>query len=500
MYGKTSMSPPSADLAAKQMECRTARCSFPRQEGARTKVGQSTRPQLLSPRTVPAVLARVVQPSQPQLHSQVPRRWTARDMQPTPTLGANAQAGVVQRLQPQPFPDGPVAMTQARVAQPTQPQRSSSIAVALAPARLVQPTQPQPVASIPVPPPKVIQPTWPSRRSAPGNLTKATDPIRRTLQSLRRSESMAPAVDRQAIGRAEDWHLIGGSPQPAIGRCRSDSILPDLLGIAWSPGEVQQHKQAKLQKESEELHQEQRSDSFREVNDMKLESMSDSWLNCDSALDGSQQDSNLKTTEVSTNPTSTELAAATASACSGATQSPPLTPNTQATAGTTEGTSVIWWGAPPRSSKVASQEDTVRDQTAMEIGEPAEQRVQVVPTERVVMCKVRKLRDWLLEMNLLEYHAAAAKWCLEMGAANLEEIAENIGHFGRALHLKPIERQRVGKWAAEFTGGYVPALCAALESLYTDHELGRHGGGKAADACARPRPASHAASQPLPAD
>jgi len=274
---------------------------------------------------------------------------------------------------------------------------------------------------------------------------------------------MAPAVDRQAIGRAEDWHLIGGSPQPAIGRCRSDSILPDLLGIAWSPGEVQQHKQAKLQKESEELHQEQRSDSFREVNDMKLESMSDSWLNCDSALDGSQQDSNLKTTEVSTNPTSTELAAATASACSGATQSPPLTPNTQATAGTTEDTSVA-------------------------------------PTERVVMCKVRKLRDCSLEMNLLEYHAAAAKWCLEMGAANLEEIAENIGHFGRALHLKPIERQRVGKWAAEFTGGYVPALCAALESLYTDHELGRHGGGKAADACARPRPASHAASQPLPAD
>merc|ERR1740129_1829821 len=99
-------------------------------------------------------------------------------------------------------------MTQARVAQPTQPQRSSLIAVALAPARLVQPTQPQPVASIPVPPPKVIQPTWSqplSRKSVPGNLTKATDPIRRTLQSLRISESMAPAVARQAIVRAEDW-------------------------------------------------------------------------------------------------------------------------------------------------------------------------------------------------------------------------------------------------------------------------------------------------------
>jgi len=78
----------------------------------------------------------------------------------------------------------------------------------------------------------------------------------------------------------------------------------------------------------------------------------------------------------------------------------------------------------------------------------------------VVPCKVRELRDWLMEMNLLEYHAQASSWCVEMGAAMLEEIAENIEDFGAAVVLKPIERQRVAKWAAQVLYQPPPAIGA----------------------------------------
>jgi len=64
-------------------------------------------------------------------------------------------------------------------------------------------------------------------------------------------------------------------------------------------------------------------------------------------------------------------------------------------------------------------------------------------------CKVHGLWGWLQRLSLQEYYVAAARWCVEMGAVTLEEIAENIEEFSEATELKPIERQRVRKWAVK---------------------------------------------------
>ncbi|CAJ1394191.1 unnamed protein product [Effrenium voratum] len=73
-------------------------------------------------------------------------------------------------------------------------------------------------------------------------------------------------------------------------------------------------------------------------------------------------------------------------------------------------------------------------------------------------CKVRDLAEWMEEMRLEEYLEAASDWCAEMGAVSLEEIAENIEDFGKDISLKPIERQRVQKWAAQKLPGAVCML------------------------------------------
>lgn len=77
------------------------------------------------------------------------------------------------------------------------------------------------------------------------------------------------------------------------------------------------------------------------------------------------------------------------------------------------------------------------------LGHPSFAASELVP------CKVAQLGDWLARVTLQEYHLPASKWCAEMGAASLEEIAENIQDFSDAVALKPIERQRVQKWAAQ---------------------------------------------------
>ncbi|CAE7598735.1 dnaaf1, partial [Symbiodinium sp. KB8] len=71
------------------------------------------------------------------------------------------------------------------------------------------------------------------------------------------------------------------------------------------------------------------------------------------------------------------------------------------------------------------------------------------PDPGAARCKVADLRDWLEELRLDEYLDAATTWCAEMGAVSLEEIAENIEEFGVDVSLKPIERQRVQKWASQ---------------------------------------------------
>lgn len=70
------------------------------------------------------------------------------------------------------------------------------------------------------------------------------------------------------------------------------------------------------------------------------------------------------------------------------------------------------------------------------------------PAAGAALCKVQDLAEWLAQVSLLEYFDAASEWCMEMGAVSLEEVAENIVDFAEGVGLKPIERQRVQKWAA----------------------------------------------------
>lgn len=63
-------------------------------------------------------------------------------------------------------------------------------------------------------------------------------------------------------------------------------------------------------------------------------------------------------------------------------------------------------------------------------------------------CKVDGIDTWLLELRLSKYQQLASQWCSDMGAVSLDEIAENIDDFAEGVELKPIERQRVQKWAA----------------------------------------------------
>lgn len=130
------------------------------------------------------------------------------------------------------------------------------------------------------------------------------------------------------------------------------------------------------------------------------------------------------------------------------------------------------------------EESMKRSQLQPEVGEDTQQeallseseglKVQEVPEKKdppaerspprsTVRCKVPDLEDWLQELCLEEYVDAAAKWCAEMGAVSLEEIAENIEDFGADVSLKPIERQRVQKWAAQKLQGAVPLRTLALE-------------------------------------
>eukprot|EP00929_Paragymnodinium_shiwhaense_P102761 TRINITY_DN65999_c0_g1_i1.p1 TRINITY_DN65999_c0_g1~~TRINITY_DN65999_c0_g1_i1.p1 ORF type:complete len:862 (-),score=222.27 TRINITY_DN65999_c0_g1_i1:236-2821(-) len=86
-------------------------------------------------------------------------------------------------------------------------------------------------------------------------------------------------------------------------------------------------------------------------------------------------------------------------------------------------------------------------------GSRAEANVQEPPTSdgvppvAAVKCKVEGLYEWLVEMRLEEYYQHASRWCAEMGAVSLEELAENAEDFADEVRLKTIERQRVRKWA-----------------------------------------------------
>lgn len=59
------------------------------------------------------------------------------------------------------------------------------------------------------------------------------------------------------------------------------------------------------------------------------------------------------------------------------------------------------------------------------------------------------LRETLQFLCIASYHAPAVHWCNEMGAASLREVAEHVEEFGSALKLRPLELQRVRRWAKE---------------------------------------------------
>jgi len=84
-----------------------------------------------------------------------------------------------------------------------------------------------------------------------------------------------------------------------------------------------------------------------------------------------------------------------------------------------------------------------------------------------VHCKVADLWEWLTQVKLEEYYVPATRWCADMGAVCLEEIAENIVDFSDALELKRIERQRVQKWSAQvlWNGGSGPSVEPMLQQL-----------------------------------
>merc|ERR1712110_161226 len=55
------------------------------------------------------------------------------------------------------------------------------------------------------------------------------------------------------------------------------------------------------------------------------------------------------------------------------------------------------------------------------------------------------LSSWLTELSLSNYAMAAALWAEEEGAADLEDVLDNLADFADALDLKRLERRRLEK-------------------------------------------------------
>lgn len=63
------------------------------------------------------------------------------------------------------------------------------------------------------------------------------------------------------------------------------------------------------------------------------------------------------------------------------------------------------------------------------------------------VCAVWGLEQFLAELSLSEYLPGAAAWVKRMGAAYLEEVAENCEDLAESLPLKPLERKRLCRQA-----------------------------------------------------
>jgi len=64
-----------------------------------------------------------------------------------------------------------------------------------------------------------------------------------------------------------------------------------------------------------------------------------------------------------------------------------------------------------------------------------------------------ELNAWLEKLRLVQYKVAALEWCRKMGAADVQEVLENWEVFAAELKLKPLEKKRVEKDAANRVRG-----------------------------------------------
>jgi len=58
---------------------------------------------------------------------------------------------------------------------------------------------------------------------------------------------------------------------------------------------------------------------------------------------------------------------------------------------------------------------------------------------------IRALTGVFEAANLIQCYPSASAWCDEQGAANLEEVSEELDSLAASLALKPLERKRLEK-------------------------------------------------------
>mmetsp|Transcript_158929 Transcript_158929/g.292713 ORF Transcript_158929/g.292713 Transcript_158929/m.292713 type:complete len:1016 (+) Transcript_158929:129-3176(+) len=72
-----------------------------------------------------------------------------------------------------------------------------------------------------------------------------------------------------------------------------------------------------------------------------------------------------------------------------------------------------------------------------------------IPSESLP--EVRGLAEWLAQLSLSHYEAEAHAWCLEQGAADVDDVIDNWPDFSEDMRLKPLERKRVRRRCAQDT-------------------------------------------------
>ena len=100
------------------------------------------------------------------------------------------------------------------------------------------------------------------------------------------------------------------------------------------------------------------------------------------------------------------------------------------------GSDTLGWESPPKAYDV--EDGQWESHTSQREG-----RVELEAVPRRGR-RINGLEEWLTKIVLNEYSGIVEKWCEDMGAVELVEIAENINELLRAMPmLKPLERRRL---------------------------------------------------------